>query len=221
MKRLSFLCALVVLPCPSVLAADAVLEMEAKDWKYLDTSEAPGKDWATPDFDDSDWEKGQAPLGYGDDHIKKEVAFGDDKENKRLCVFFRRNVEIDDPMAAKKIHIQLTCDDGCAVFVNGKEVIRHNLPDGEITDKTEAPLTCSGDMETHKFNFLVDPAKFKAGKNAIAARVHQRGSESSDLAFDISIKPLTDDDDVTAAERQNKMEQDLFARALEELPNGG
>ncbi len=79
------------------------MEMGAKEWKYLDTAEGPGKDWHKADFDDSQWKSGQAPLGYGDEHIKQTISFGDDEEDKNICAFFRRTVEMEDPKAERKL----------------------------------------------------------------------------------------------------------------------
>ena len=111
-------------------AGEKYLEMGAKQWRYLETAKAPAKDWFGVKFDDSKWKTGQAPLGYGDDDIQQEISFGDDEDNKRTCAFFRRAVEIKDPKAFKMMLGKLICDDGCVVYVNGKEVYRLNLPQG-------------------------------------------------------------------------------------------
>ena len=81
--------------CQTAAAEQKTLEKGAKEWKYLDTAEGPGKDWHMVDFDDSEWKSGQAPLGYGDEDIKQIISYGDDEDNKHICAFFRRTVEAD------------------------------------------------------------------------------------------------------------------------------
>lgn len=202
--------------CQATAAEQAVLKMGAEDWKYLDTAEGPSGQWQAEEFDDSAWKTGQAPLGYGDDDIKQTISFGDDEAQKTICAFFRRAIEVEDPQAAKKIVGKLVCDDGCAVYVNGEEVHRHNLPDGELKSDTESLFIVSGDLERHAFTFLVDPAKFKPGKNVIAVRVHQRGAESSDLAIDMSLTAVDDDEEVQRAMQTYEAEQEQIKSATEQ-----
>ena len=203
-----------------VLAADALFEMQAKDWKYYDKAESPGEDWHATDFDDSQWKSGQAPIGYdtsdeGQNDIKTTISFGDDAMDKPICSYLRRNVKVDNLASAKKIHAVFFCDDGCVVYVNGKEVHRHNLPEGELSDTTTSVLTAAGQMERYKFDFVVDTADFQAGDNVIAIRLHQRGKVSSDLAFDMKLEMLTSEEGVENA--QEKVEQDskLIKQAMD------
>ena len=46
---------------------------------------SPNSAWRSPDFDDSDWDQGKAPIGYGDPHedrVAFRVAEGDDNDGK-------------------------------------------------------------------------------------------------------------------------------------------
>ena len=105
---------MTVAVCQTAAAEQKILKLGG-EWKYLDTADGPAKDWHKADFDDSQWKSGQAPLGYGDEHIKQTISFGDDEEDKNICSFFRRTVEVEDPKAAKKFVGKLNCDDGCVV----------------------------------------------------------------------------------------------------------
>ncbi len=209
--------AVVAWSTSSAFAKEALVEMESEGWKYHDGVETPAEDWYSAEFDDSEWESGQAPLGYGDKHIHQELSYGDDKSNKPICVYIRRTVNLDAAPDAKQLLAEFICDDGCVIFVNGEEVIRHNLPDGELTETTTAPITCQGAMEQHKFKRLIDPTIFKAGKNSIAARVHQRSKMSSDLSFDVSITTLTTDEEVEDAKAAVDEEQERIKQALQSI----
>ena len=45
------------------------------NWKYLDTGQDSGTNWAQPDFDDSGWSNGIARLGYGDPATATTVSY--------------------------------------------------------------------------------------------------------------------------------------------------
>ena len=199
--------------CQTATAEQKPLEKGAKEWKYLDTAEGPGKDWHKVDFDDSEWKSGQAPLGYGDEDIKQIISYGDDEDNKHICAFFRRTVEAD-PKSAKKFVGKLICDDGCVVYVNGEEVYRFNLEPGEVKNDTTTMFTTP--VERHEFTFLIDATKFKAGNNVIAVRVHQRGGESSDLAFDLSLTGLDDEEAIESEQQTYDLEREQIKLAIEQ-----
>ena len=110
----------------------------------------------------------------------------------------------------------MNCDDGCVVYVNGVEVHRFNLPDGEVESDTTAHFPVGEEMETHKFTFLVDAAKFKAGKNVIAVRIHQWGGQSTDVTFDLSLTGLDDDDAIKSAKETHDLEQEQIEAAIEQ-----
>ena len=212
------LLAVAVLTGPS-FAADAIVEMEAEGWKYFDKGESPGEDWHSPEFDDSEWESGQAPLGYDtsgkEEDIKTTLSFGDDEKSKPICTYLRKTVEVSDLADVKKVNCQFFCDDACIVFVNGKEAHRHNLPKGDLTDDTVAIITAAGQMERYKFDFLVDPDQLKSGDNTIAVRLHQRGKVSSDLCFDMKLEALTSDEDVEKAKAKVENDAKMIKRAIE------
>ena len=213
MTRISMIWFFTLVVCSTTFGADAILRMNAKEWKYLDTGAAPEENWFSADFDDSQWKSGQAPLGYGDDDIKQEVSFGGDSDDKHVTTFFRRTIDIDDALAAIQFQIQVICDDGCVAYINGKELFRHNMPQGEFTDETTTPSTTQAGMERHKFTFVAAPEKLKSGVNTIAVRVHQRSKDSSDLAFDMSLTPLLTDAEVEKAKQALEADKSIVEAA--------
>lgn len=217
MIRISTICIFACVACSMTFADNVVLKMGAKEWKYLDTGDDPGEKWSTTDFDDSKWKSGQAPLGYGDEDIKQKVSFGDDETDKHVTTFFRRTVNIGDASAAKQFQFQLICDDGCIAYINGKEAFRHNMPPGKVTFDSMAPATVFNELERHKFTFLAAPEKLKSGPNTIAVRVHQRGKESSDLAFDMSLTTLLTDEDVEKAKQAKENDKRVVRAATEQF----
>ena len=185
-----------------------LVDKGSSDWKYFDASAKAPENWHGSDFDDSEWKSGQSPLGYGDDDIKQTISFGDDDGNKRLCAFFRHSFEVEDPAKIKAIIATIVCDDGCAIYVNGKEVHRHNLPEGELKETTMAPEVIHSELERHGLTAVLDSGNLTAGKNIVAVRVHQRGPESSDMALDVELRGEDDEEAIEEAKQTEKAESE-------------
>jgi formylglycine-generating enzyme required for sulfatase activity len=56
-----------------------------------------------------------------------------------------------------------------------------------ITYQTEAPTIVYGDDEYCYFRWEIDPSALVNGRNVLAVEVHQRGSVSSDMGFDLQL----------------------------------
>jgi hypothetical protein len=166
---------------------ETVLAEAQAVWRYHDTGETPGPGWREADFDDSAWDSGPAPLGYGDDHQVTEVSYGGDSGDKHPTTWFRRTFQVDDPDAFDDLRLELLYDDGAAVYLNGVEVLRAGLPGGDLTPNTYATRTASGSGETDYSSFTVVPDALVAGENVLAVEVHQAASDSSDLGMDLAV----------------------------------
>lgn len=161
------------------------------EWKYLDDGSDQGTAWKENDFDDSSWTLGSGKFGYGDEDEDTTISFGGDSNNKYVTTYFRKDFNIDDISALTgALSFDLLRDDGAIVYLNGKEIIRSNLPLGNINANTLALTFASGDEEVSYFNFLIAEGELKEGNNTIAVEVHQSQTNSSDLGFDLSFKAL-------------------------------
>ncbi len=86
--------------------------------------------------------------------------------------------------------MQLLRDDGGIVYINGIEVFRSNLPEGDIGATTFASAVVGGADETTFYESSVDPAVLKEGRNVVAVEIHQANAPSSDLGFDLALTGL-------------------------------
>ena len=139
-------------------------------WRYR-TAAAPD-DWATTTFDDSSWQQGTAPLGYGTAPLTTTID-GGPPGKRRITTYFRTTAVFDDPFFFDTLVMRLRRDDGAVVYVNGKEVYRVNLPAGPIGPNTPATRDVTGVERGVFFPVKLDPAAFDAGKNEIAVELHQ------------------------------------------------
>lgn len=166
-----------------------LIEFQSR-WKYLDNGSDQGKDWYQPGFDDSSWPEGQALFGYGrpSDHTYGTVLnYGPDPTDKYPAYYFRKTFYIDNLSVIHQMILTLQVDDGAIVYLNGHEIVRHNMPSGAVTYKTYADVVVIYlDISSHLIpgNLLVE------GENLIAVQVHQCNESSSDVAFDLSLNTV-------------------------------
>ncbi len=163
-------------------------------WKYLDDGSDQGTAWSAPAFDDSTWAAGAAELGYGDDTESRPeatvISYGNDPQNKYITYYFRHAFVADDLAPFQQLHLELLRDDGAIVYLNGTEVFRSNLPEGNVDYQTLAVAAVSLAQETQFFPTNIDPHLLVAGTNILAVEVHQVNAISSDISFDFAMQAL-------------------------------
>ena len=152
-------------------------------WKYFDGSLMPASNWYNPAFNDQAWKSGGSPLGYVSNGIVTTISYGPNGANKYPTTYFRKNITISDADTKLNYSITLIVDDGAAIYVNGIETGRYNLPEGPLMFNTLAPLSNNNDTVT----FNVPGDLIKEGNNVIAVEVHQNSVGSSDMFFDFQL----------------------------------
>jgi hypothetical protein len=158
---------------------------KGSSWKYRDTGIDPGATWIQPGYSDTGWKQGAALLGYGTAGVQTTVAYGPDPANKYVTTWFRAQFKLD-AVPMQPLQLSVRRDDGVAVYVNGYQVLRDNLPTGTLTPTTLA--TASVDDATYHVTD-VPPSILQAGTNIVAVEVHQASPSSADLAFDLDLAP--------------------------------
>lgn len=161
--------------------------LEATRWRYLDDGSNPGATWRSRTFDDTAWKSGPAQLGYGDGDEATEVGSGPSANDRFITTYFRHAFTVDTPQNITALNLQLMVDDGAVVYLNGEEVVRQNLPSGEITHQTPAGSSIGGAAESQFTSHSIPTTALVAGTNVIAVEVHQVAANSSDISFDLSL----------------------------------
>ena len=165
----------------------AVDLLKGRKWKYEDSGKNLGTNWRGIEYDDAAWDSGPAPLGYGDDDIATVIEYGTNEASKHITAYFRTEFEVPENSGDAKMRMSLRCDDAAIIYLNGREVIRYNLPARGVNFWTLAVKTINYKQEKLFLDFAIDPAAVKPGRNVLAAEVHQRGRVSSDLIFDLKV----------------------------------
>ena len=167
--------------------ADTTMLERNGDWQWRYAASAPAGDWTSPGFDDSGWNAGASPLGFGSAGLGTDIGAGAPSP-RPLSAQFRRSFSLADASQWASAEVSVPADDGVIVYVNGVEVGRSNLPSGSIgqnTYATAAPRTGSarGDREV----FEVPGALLQDGENVVAAGTHLNYRSTPDASFDLSM----------------------------------
>ena len=159
-------------------------------WKYLDNGTDQGDAWREANFDDLAWPSGASELGYGSDGegAGTRLSFGPSSSSKYPTTYFRTNVVIPDPSIFFNFLLRVKYDDGIAIYINGREVLRQNL-DSNASFSSYANSTVSD--ESGWKEFTLPKTVFSSGSNVIAAEIHQASGSSSDIRFDMFLRGET------------------------------
>lgn len=198
----SYLRAYLVFQTPVQISKDGAvalaLEPEGKAPKPLEKfqSPLPPMEWIKPEFDDSSWERRQAPVevGPGKATGRRHTARHTATANSMICL--RSRFQVEDTAQAQNLKLSIEYVGGMVVFVNGRELVRGGMPGGEVNPDTlaepypddlycEPDGTYTGDTYDFKItpNFmrryrkLTDvaiPAQFlRQGENILALEIHR------------------------------------------------
>ncbi len=176
---------------PDLPAADYPLTQES-EWNFLDTgANLDNEPWTEASYIYEDWGRGFGALGYGDP-VNTTVSFGPDANNKYITTYFSRDINVNLADLTDNVVFGLKRDDGAVVFLNGVEIIRSNMPEGDITYLTTSSTIVSGSDENVYFITEVPKTAFIEGVNRVAVELHNRDGQSSDLQFDMYIQNTQD-----------------------------
>lgn len=173
--------------------AVVIIEPDA-NWKYQDNGIDQGDDWRKSDFDDGNWKEGPGKFGYGGDGETTKLSWGDDRNNKITTYYFRHTFNIDESSKRPFLVADLVKDDGVVIYLNGEEVIRNNMPPGDIDFSSFSAETAwehnnnvpeRNELFVHRH--VIPEESLKLGQNVIAAELHQCNKGSSDLGFQFEL----------------------------------
>lgn len=143
-----------------------------------------GQTWSWS-LDQKTWADGLAPLGYGDSYLRTAISSPGHKPRR---AFFKNTFLLQSPESVSQLFFDLQVDDGCIVTLNGTELIRYNMPQGVLTRDSLAIAVTPSDREQQILSHSIDPGWLRPGSNTLEAQVYQCSSQSSDLAFDLSVR---------------------------------
>lgn len=156
----------------------------ATSWRYFKgTQEAslPTDAWRAAAFDDSGWLTGQTSIGYGDDDDNTTLS---DMKNGYSSVYLRQTFDLEPGQVPDDLLLRVYVDDGAVVWINGTEVARHNVPDGELTYDTVTGVW----LEASWSEFNVAGSLLVEGTNVVAVHAVNQAINSSDFSLDLELR---------------------------------
>jgi len=152
-------------------------------WRYDARGENLGTAWREPGYDDSDWPSGPGPLGFPASEPTPVPLATVFPNNGDITYYFRTRFVFDGEPADTDLVFTNFFDDAAVVYLNGTEMLRTNLPPGEVTFETEAIMT----GEWWLFDRYVPGDLLVRGTNMLAVEVHQFEGTSSDLIIGLHL----------------------------------
>jgi hypothetical protein len=186
--------------CFGVAVFAGILQLNAADlippgaqWRYqkgLAEASTPSGAWRAVGFNDAAWGLSAMPYSYG------ESLGGTTLEDMRYSytsVFLRRTFEVANPGAARQLELRTRSDDGCIVWINGTEVFRYNMPEGEVAASASSlpalsePIPWLSTVLTNGHELL------NTGQNVLAIHAFNSSlGDSSDFLMDAQLTSIID-----------------------------
>ena len=114
----------------------AVLVPKDSTWRYFKGySEASSPDrtaWRLAEFDDSSWPSGAAAFYYETSGAVAGQTVLSDMRGNYTCIFLRKTFVVTNIHDVASLRISALSDDGFIAWINGQEVMRYNVPAGEL-----------------------------------------------------------------------------------------
>ena len=154
-------------------------------WAYEQSNTDLGTVWRNREFDDSSWPRGPGLLYQDNDPINGPA--GTQLElNPPTTHYFRHAFTLTGDPLLPAFNFDLFADDGAVVYLNGIEIYRLRMPNGEITHTTFA---ASGwDNGVREGPFDIPDGLMRPGENVIASSVHQDDGTSGDVVFGLELR---------------------------------
>lgn len=169
-------------------------------WKYLHplTGISPAvadpdfpATWATENFDDTTWDSASGTLTYGGFPIAvtdNVVPLATPPAGSRYTDYFRTIFQSEAAVTVP-LTLQLYCDDGAIIYVNGTErgrAVTVTSPTFSTAADTYTMLTGGSQSELQEValqTVALGEVPLKAGANILAISLHNNSNTSSDLGL--------------------------------------
>ena len=157
-------------------------------WNYWNSKDAPDSAWnSTADL--SKWKHGASPLGWGDRDAATPFVLA--ASERPITTYFARDVNLGTISADFELTLDVRVDDGAVIYVNGTEVKRVNMPEGAVTNNTNAKSNVSlGAAKKNLATVSVPRDVLKDGVNRIAVEEHANYAGAVSVSFDLKASLL-------------------------------
>ncbi|MCL4179633.1 MAG: lamin tail domain-containing protein [Verrucomicrobia bacterium] len=175
------------------LQAETVVPLDS-NWRWLKgLSEASSPDptaWRQVGFNAGAWPEAPAPFWYGDVQPSPGTELSDMRYNYS-CVFMRGEFVLENPNDIDTLTLRAASDDGFIAWINGQEVLRFNMPEGEIPyfGSSSPALGETSPWPPAEEYVLADPRDYlRQGANVLAVQAFNSSlGDSSDFVINVGL----------------------------------
>ena len=176
-----FLLAIVVIGSSLVFISSVATSQttlsDSTQWRYyVEAAEAP-TGWNTNEFDGSSWQTStlaSAPSAQS------------------ISAYYCASFDISSVVQYASVDYTITTKGGYALYLNGVEQFRDNLPEGTLTYMTQS-LTQSDVAVSYRVSLSFAAAQLSASGNLICLETHTMTTVVDDLTFSLSLLMNEDD----------------------------
>ena len=170
-----------------------LIEDSCDGWEYLKGTIEPSKDWKDFLFEDDSFISGNTPFYYGVDDLENGTLL-DDMIYKYSSIYMRKKFTVESGVYSK-LKLKTFSDDGYIIWINGIEVVRFNVTEGDKKhNDTACVIVDKPDWKTYdlsKYHFILNPGD----NNIITVHAFNIGiGTSPDFAIDLKLSAERNDD---------------------------
>ena len=162
----------------SSVATSQTTLSDSTQWRYfVEAAEAP-TGWNTNEFDGSSWQTS---------------TLASVPSAQSISAYYCASFDISSVVQYASVDYTITTKGGYALYLNGVEQFRDNLPEGTLTYMTQS-LTQSDVAVSYRVSLSFAAAQLSASGNLICLETHTMTTVADDLTFSLSL--LMDEDDL-------------------------
>lgn len=176
-----------VTPDPAAQPSTETFIADGATWSWRYSADPLPADWNAVEFDASAWRTGSAVLARGVAGAATDID-PDNLAVKPQSAHFRHPFTVTDLTGLHDGTLTVIADDGVAVYLNGVELGRSNLPvDAVLRQTTFASSSVApGKAAANRATFTVPASLLRQGLNVMSAEVHENHPGSANMSFDLT-----------------------------------
>ena len=178
---------------PETVNTTPLLEWGA-DWRFNESGRDLGTDWASRTYRlNGDWKSGRGLIAWETGTLPSPVdtLLTRPSLNDPYVVthYFQTEFDVaaDQLSDLKEIELIHLIDDGAIFYLNGVEVVRYGMPDGDVKATT---LALRGGEAALSTPVPIPADLIRPSSNQMSVEVHQTSRTSSDVVFGMALSAV-------------------------------
>ena len=184
-KSIRYITLLLFILINSSVFAQVLIDFQSQ-WSYFKGTEDPSDpydEWIKPEFNVTNWSKGNSPFGYGYTEDGTQLT---DMNGGYSTLYLRSEFQIADLNEVDDIKLSVAFDDGFILWINGKEVARNSAPSYPVFRRLATNPHAADELEI--YTIPATDIQLNAGTNTIAVQGFNVSLTSTDFYLDVKLE---------------------------------